>query len=106
MTYMTMNIRTYPDAEIPDDLRELSTRSTKIINLDHLARECGPYHTCRWAEPRGIPIYDIDNCWMFFAMRRDQLVAFNEDQLAGAADLSRLDAYPAETLYVLESEEY
>jgi hypothetical protein len=106
MTYMSMNVRIYPGAEIPDDLKQLAVASTKIVDLDHLARISGPYHNCVWAMARGLSVFDEDNCWMFIAMRRHDLIEFNRDQLRGEADLSFLDRYPDDTLYVVETEEY
>lgn len=106
MTFMSMNVRIYPSTEIPDDLKQLAIASAKIVDLDHLARISGPYHNCVWAMERGLPNYANDNCWIFIAMRRDDLTEFNRDMLRGGADLSFLDHYPDDTLYVVETEEF
>jgi hypothetical protein len=83
MTFMSMNVRIYPEREVPHDLEQLAKRSEKIVDLDHLARESGPYHNCVWAMARGLPVHDNDNCWMFIAMRRADLVDFNRERLRG-----------------------
>jgi hypothetical protein len=106
MTFMTMNVRIYPESQIPSDLEQLAVKSTKIADLDHLARVSGPYHNCVWATARGLVNYASDNCWIFIAMSGHDLAAFNQERLRGQADLSFLDRYPDDTLYVLETEEY
>jgi hypothetical protein len=101
-----MNVRIYPDKEVPEDLEQLAVASEKIIDLDLLARLSGPYHTGIWARACGVPRYYVDDCWVFLPLRRQQLIEFNQDRLGGRADLSALEGYPNDALFVLESEEY
>ncbi len=106
MTYMSLHIRGYPEELSEEELSKAALDNVIVSSLSEHARKCGPYGLQAWAEPRGLPIHYVDNCWARVVVSAAQLREFYAEVLGLTGEIADVASAPSSERYLIEAEEF
>jgi len=107
MTYMTLSVRLYSKSSIDFDLTSATAESELIIDLDKLARQCGPDKLAGWAKRHNLDVFYVDNCWVRVPVSRSNLAKFADEILEKSDLFEAIGTAPNDSgCYVISSEEF
>jgi hypothetical protein len=107
MTYMTLSIRLYSKSAVAFDLTSPSAESEPVIDLNNLARQCGPHQLSSWAKRHNLNVFYVDNCWVRVPASRSELEKFASEVLEKPDLFGTIGPDPDDGgRYVISSEEF
>lgn len=81
MTYSHLSIRFYPKSVVGFALTSATAASEPVVDLNDMARQCGPYRLADWAKRHDLGVFYVDNCWVRVPVSRSGLTKFARDIL-------------------------
>lgn len=103
VTYMSLNVRLYPQDVTAAKLEGYAAVSELFRGLSPHARAVGPDRLAAWAAATDLPVHYVDNAWVRVPVSPEQLALFYA-QVLGTPKLSIHP--PADRLLVIEAEEF
>ena len=105
MTYMSLNLRAYPQPLAPESLEAAALDAVVVARLDRFARQCGPYVLAGWAKERGLSAYHVDNSWVRVPVSAVELARFL-DSVLGLTVPEALAPENRSGDFIIEAEEF
>jgi hypothetical protein len=107
MTYMTLSVELYSKSVVDFELAAATAISKPVVDLDHLARQCGPYNLTDWAERHKLEVFYVDNCWVRVPVSRSDLTKFADEVLEKPDIFDSVGPDPDDgSRYVISAEEF
>ena len=108
MTFHSLSIQLYPKDLTGERLASAAASSKRLLDLDHIARRCGPYALADWAHAVGLEVQHVDNCWCRVPVTEAMLISFARDVLndADVATEAIGQAGGSDGRFVIEAEEF
>jgi hypothetical protein len=104
LTAYSLRITAHPSTATPAELEAATLGAPLVQGLSLWAEMCGPYGLSGWAEPRGHPLFYVDNCWVRAQVQGADVADFFRDVLNGQPTMGpeiKPDAH-----YLIEAEEF